>query len=65
MRPFNYVLRKCKQGYKFTLSQEKFNHLMYIDDINIFFKNEKELETLIDITVTFMFHTNIQSAYKN
>ena len=28
-------------------SQEKINHLMYMDDIKLFAKNEKELETLI------------------
>ena len=28
-------------------SQEKTNHLMYMDDIKLFRKNEKELETLI------------------
>ena len=27
-------------------SQEKINHLMYLDDINLLAKNEKELETL-------------------
>ena len=28
-------------------SQEKVHHLMYMDDIKLFAKNEKELETLI------------------
>ena len=27
-------------------SQEKINHLMYMDNIKLFAKNEKELETL-------------------
>ena len=47
MMPLNYILRKCTGGYKFTNSQEKINHLMYMDDIKIFAKNEKELETLV------------------
>ena len=34
-------------GYKFTKSHEKINHLMYVDDIKLFDKNEKGLETLI------------------
>ena len=46
MMPFNHILRKCTAGYKLT-SQEKMNHLMYMDDIKLFIKNEKELETLI------------------
>ena len=42
MMQLNHILRKCTAGYK-----EKFNHLMYMDDIKLFAKNEKELETLI------------------
>ena len=45
--PLNPILRKCTAGYKLSRSQEKINHLMYMDDINLFAKNEKELETLI------------------
>ena len=47
MMPLNHILKKCTGGYKFTNSQEKINHLMYMDDIKIFAKNEKELETLV------------------
>ena len=47
MMPFNYILRKCTAGYKLSKSQEKINHLIYMDDIKLFSKNEKELETLI------------------
>ena len=47
MRPLNHLLRKCTAGYKLSRSQEKNNHLKYTDDIKLFVKNEKELETLI------------------
>ncbi len=47
MMPLNLILRKCTVGYKLSRSQEKINHLMYMDDIKLFAKNEKELETLI------------------
>ena len=47
MMPLNHILRKCTAGYKLRRSQEKINHLMYVDDIKLFAKNEKELETLI------------------
>ena len=46
MMPLNHILRKCAAGYKLSRSQEKINHLMYMDDIKLFAKNEKELETL-------------------
>ena len=45
--PLNHILRKCTAGYKLSRSQEKGNHLMYMDDIKLFAKNEKQLETLI------------------
>ena len=32
MMPLNYILRKCTAGYKLSKSQEKFNHLMYMDN---------------------------------
>ena len=46
--PLNHIFRKCTAGYK-----EKINHLMWIDNIKLFAKNEKELETLIQ-TVSIM-----------
>ena len=47
MMPLNHILRKCTAGYKLSRSLEKINHLMYRDDIKLFAKNEKELETII------------------
>ena len=43
----NQIFRKCTTGYKFSKSPETINHLIYIDDIKLFAKNEKQLETLI------------------
>ena len=42
-----HILKKCTAGYKLSKLQEKINHLRYMDDIKLFSKNEKELETLI------------------
>ena len=47
MIPLNHILIKCTAGYKLSRSQEKINHLMYMDDIKLLSNNEKELETLI------------------
>ena len=38
MMSLNYILRKYSRGYKFTKLQEKINHHMYIDDIELFAK---------------------------
>ena len=43
----NHILRKCTAGYTLSKSQEKINHLMYMDDIKLFAKNEIELKTLM------------------
>ena len=53
MMPLNHILRKCTAGYKLTRSQEKINHLIYMDDIKLFAKNEKELESLIHAVIIF------------
>ena len=46
MMSLNHIRRKCIGEYKLHKSKEKkINHLMYIDDINLFVKNGKELNT--------------------
>ena len=47
MMLLNRILRKCTAGHKLRRSQGKINHLMYMDDIKLFAKSEKELEALI------------------
>ena len=47
MMPLNHIHRKYTRGYKFTKSQKKINHHMYMDNIKLFAKNEMELEILI------------------
>ena len=46
MMPLNHILRKCTAGYNFQIARED-QSPMYMDDIKLFAKNEKELETLI------------------
>ena len=47
MMPLNDILRKCTTGNTLSKSQEKINHLMSMDNIKLFAKNKKELETII------------------
>ena len=47
MMPLNNILRKYIDEYKLCKSQEKINHLMYMDDMKLFAQNKGELETLI------------------
>ena len=39
MMSLNHILRKCTARYKLSRSQEKINHLIYMDDI---FKKKKK-----------------------
>ena len=47
MISLNHILRKCTAEYKLGKSQQKINHLMYMDGIKLFAKDEEEVETLI------------------
>ena len=47
MMQLNHISSKCTAGYKLSKSQGKINHLLYLDNIKLLAKNEKELETLI------------------
>ena len=47
MIPLDHILRKCTAVHKLSRSQENINHPMYMDDIKLFTKNEKQLETLL------------------
>ena len=41
--PLNRIFRKFTNGYKLSKSQENITHLMYMDDIKMFAKNEKRI----------------------
>ena len=47
MLPLNRILRKCTAGHKLCKPPENINHLMYMDGIKRFAKNENELTNLI------------------
>ena len=42
MMPINHIFRK----YKLSKSQEKINHVINVDELQLFAKDEKELEIL-------------------
>ena len=43
--PLNHIFRNCPGEYKFSISDEKIDHIMYMDYINVFTKNEKKTKT--------------------
>ena len=41
MMPLNQILWKCTAGYSLSRSQERTNHLMYMNDVKVFAKKGK------------------------
>ena len=48
MMPLNHILRKCTAGYKLSRSQEKINHLMYMDYYYYYYSLEFFTSVLAD-----------------
>ena len=45
--PLSLILRKAKAAYEFSGSKEMINHLLFMDDLNLYSHNEKELDYLV------------------
>ena len=52
--PLNHILRKSTVRYKLSKSQQKINHLMYVDEIKPFAKDEKECEDLTQAVLIYI-----------
>ena len=51
--PLTLVLRDCKEAYEFYKNKEKLNHLLYMDDLKLFSKSERGLDSLINTVRIF------------
>ena len=47
MIPLTSILRKAAPGYEFSSNKVKINHLLYMDDLKLYGKTQKDLESLI------------------
>ena len=47
------ILRKAKAGYEFSGSKVKINHLLFMDDLKLYSRNEKELDLLVQTVCIF------------
>ena len=45
--PLSLVLRNAKAAYEFSGSKEKINHLLFMDDLKLYSRNEKELDSFV------------------
>ena len=47
------ILRKAKAAYEVAGSTEKINHLLFMDDLKLYNRNEKELHSLVQTICVF------------
>ena len=47
------ILRKAKAAYEFSESKEKINHLLFMDDLKLYSRSEKELDSLLQTVRVF------------
>ena len=45
--PLSLILRKAKAAYEFSQSKEKINHLLFMDDLKLYSRSEKGLDSLV------------------
>lgn len=51
--PLTYILRASTSGYQLSKNKEKINHLLYMDDLKLYGKNEKEVDSLVQTVRVF------------
>ena len=51
--PLTHVLRSCVAGYEFASNGQKINHLMFMDDLKLYAKSEKALDSLVQTVRVF------------
>ena len=49
----SFILRKPKAAYKFSESKEKINHLLFMDDLKLYSRSEKGLDSLVQTVHVF------------
>ena len=51
--PLSLTLSKTKAEYEFSESEEKINHLLFMDDLKLYSRSEKGLDSLLQTARVF------------
>ena len=51
--PLSLILRKAKAVYEFSASKEKIDHLLFMDDLKLYTRSEKGLDSLVHTVRVF------------
>ena len=63
--PLSLILRKAKAAYEFLESKEKINHLSLMDDLKLYRRNEKGLDSLVQKIRVFSEDTGMKLGIEN
>ena len=58
--PLSLILRKAKAAYGFSESKEKINHLLFMDDLKLYSRSEKGLDSLVQTVPVFSEDTGME-----
>ena len=58
--PLSLFLRKVKAAYEFSESKEKINHLLFMDDLKLYRRSEKALNSLVQAVHVFSEDTGME-----
>ena len=53
LTPLSLILRKVKAAYEFSESKGKINHLLFMDDLKLYSRSEKGLDSLVQTVRVF------------
>ena len=51
--PLSLILKKSKVAYEFSESKEKINHLLFVDDLKLYSRSKKGLDSLVQTVCVF------------
>ena len=63
--PLSFILRKRKAAYKFSESQEKINHILFMDDLKLYSRSEKGLNSLVQTVRVFSEDVGMEFGIEN
>ena len=55
--PLSLILKKVNASYEWGKKENKWNHLLFIDDLKLFSKSEEQMDTLV--RTVYVFSTDI------
>ena len=63
--PLSLILKNAKAAHEFSESKEKINHLLFMDDLKLYSRSEKGLDSLVQTVCVFSEDRGIEFGIKN